>query len=53
MRPRRITAEKLAKAYELICNGFTYEQAAKAIRAERAYLNTLIKRAERDGIKWL
>jgi hypothetical protein len=53
MRPRRITSDQLARAYELLTNGATYEQAGKAIRAERAYLNTLVKRAEREGLGFL
>jgi len=53
MRPRRITADQLARAYELLTNGATYEQAGKKIRAERAYLNTLVKRAEREGLGFL
>ena len=53
MRPRRITVDMLAKSYELVTNGYTYEQAAKVIKCERSYLNTLIKRCEREGIAWL
>lgn len=53
MRPRRITAESLAKAYELVSNGKTYAQAAKVIHCERSYLNILIKRCEREGIAWV
>lgn len=53
MRPRRITADRLAKAYEMVSNGSDYKDAAKEIRCSRSYLNTLIKRCEREGIEWL
>ena len=53
MRPRRITKEKIAYAYELICSGKTYEQAAKEIRAGSKHLNTLIKKCEREGLGWI
>jgi len=53
MRPRRITADQLAKAYEMVSNGSEYKNAAKAIRCSRSYLNTMIKCCEREGISWL
>lgn len=53
MRPRTLTADNLAFAYELKNEGWTYENIAEFIGCTREHLNETILRCERGGIAWL
>lgn len=54
MRPRKLTAEKLAFAYELRQEyGFKYEYLAALLKVDRSVLNLAILRCEREGLGWV
>lgn len=54
MRPRHLTAETLAFAYELRQEyGWKYDAIALFLGVDRSHLNVAIRRCERDGLGWV